>query len=131
LPNTASATTPGCAHISRHCAVCRTQPVLQHQVVRTSHDTVLYVEHSQCYNTRLCARLTTLCCMPNTASATTSGCAHISRHCAVCRTQPVLQQHQAMHTSHDIVLKSNTHTFSHTMNTTPFQTHTSTVVHSY
>jgi len=77
--------------------------VLQHQAVRTSHDTVLYVEHSQCYNTRLCAHLTTLCSMSNTANATTPGCAHVSRHCAVCRTQPVLQ-HQAVRTSHDTVL---------------------------
>ena len=106
MSNTASAKTSGCAHISRHCAVRRTKPVLQHQAVHTSHDTVMYVEHSQCYsNTRLSTHLTTLCCISNTASATEKpGCAHISRHCDVCRTQPVLQQHQVVHTSHDTVL---------------------------
>jgi hypothetical protein len=86
---------------------CRTQSVLQQrQAVHTSHDTVLCIEHSQCYsNARLCTHLTTLCCMSNTVSATaTPGYAHISRHCAVCRRQPVLQQHQAVHTSHDTVL---------------------------
>jgi hypothetical protein len=98
MSNTYSATTPGCAHLSRHSPVCRTQPVLQHQAVHTSHGTLLYVEQSQCYNTRLCTHHTALCCVSNKASAiATPGCAHISRHCAVCRTQPVLQQHQPVH----------------------------------
>jgi hypothetical protein len=90
MSNTASATTPGCADISLHCVVCRTQPVLQHQAVHISHDTavcrtqpvlqhqavhisddtVLYVEHSQCYNTRLCTHLTTLLKSKHTISAT-------------------------------------------------------------
>ena len=121
MSNKASATTTGWVHISWHCAVCRTKPVLQHQALHTSHGTVLYVEHSKCYNTRLCTYLTTLCCMSNTASSTaTPGCAHISRHCAVCRTQPVLQQHQAVHISHDTVLYvehsqcySNTRLYTH------------------
>ena len=47
MSNTTSATaTPGCEHISRHCAVCQTKLVLHHQAVHTSHDTVLYVEHN-------------------------------------------------------------------------------------
>ena len=67
-----AAATPGCAHISRYSAVGRAQLALQQQAVHISHDSVLYVENTYCYNTRLSTHLMTLCTMSNTASATTS-----------------------------------------------------------